>query len=91
MALACHFTMEGKNQGKIEGFCDMEGREGSLIGYWFAHQIEMPHNPMDGFPTAKPGHSPLSIIISHDHAHPNCIRRYAPESTSSALKSSGTG
>ncbi len=70
MSMPCHFTMEGEKQGKIEGSCDMEGREGSLVGYWFAHQIEMPHNPMDGFPTGKTGHSSLSIIITHDQCSP---------------------
>jgi type VI secretion system secreted protein Hcp len=70
MALACHFNMEGEKQGKIEGSCEMEGREGSHIGHWFAHQVTMPHNLMDGFSTAKPGHYPLEIIIGHDKCSP---------------------
>lgn len=70
MPLPCHFTMEGEKQGKIEGSCEMEGREGSIIGYWLTHQVNVPHNPMDGFPTEKRGHYPLSIIKEHDKSSP---------------------
>jgi type VI secretion system secreted protein Hcp len=70
MALACHFTMEGEKQGKIEGSCEMEGRVGSLIGFWFLHQVKIPHNPLDGHPIARPDHYPLKIIIGHDQCSP---------------------
>jgi type VI secretion system secreted protein Hcp len=70
MPLPCHFTMEGEKQGKIEGSCEMEGREGSIIGYWLTHQVKVPHNPMDGFPTEKRSHYPLSIIKEHDKSSP---------------------
>jgi type VI secretion system secreted protein Hcp len=70
MPLPCHFTMKGEKQGKIEGSCEMEGREGSIIGYWLTHQVEMPHSPTDGFPTEKRGHCPLKIIKEHDKSSP---------------------
>jgi type VI secretion system secreted protein Hcp len=70
MPLPCHFSMEAEKQGKIEGSCEMEGREGSIIGYWLTHQVKMPHNPMDGHPIEKCAHYSLSIIKEHDKSSP---------------------
>jgi type VI secretion system secreted protein Hcp len=70
MAMPCHITMEGEKQGRIEGCCDMDGREESILGYWMRHQIMMPYSPTDGLPTEKRGHGPLQIIKGHDKSSP---------------------
>lgn len=31
MPMPCHLTLEGKKQGKIEGSCEMGGREGTIL------------------------------------------------------------
>jgi type VI secretion system secreted protein Hcp len=70
MAMPCHITMEGEKQGRIEGCCDMDGREESILGYWMRHQIMMLYSPTDGLPTGKRGHGPLQIIKGHDKSSP---------------------
>jgi type VI secretion system secreted protein Hcp len=70
MPIPCHLTMEGEKQGKIEGSCEMEGREGSILGHGMMHEIKMPHRPTDGLPTGKRGHYPLTIIKEYDKSSP---------------------
>jgi len=31
MPMPCHLTLEGEKQGKIEGSCEMQGREGTIL------------------------------------------------------------
>ncbi|MEA5114885.1 MAG: type VI secretion system tube protein TssD [Geobacteraceae bacterium] len=70
MALPYHITLEGEKQGKIEGSCELIGRERSIIGYWFMHQIKAPHDPASGSLTEKAAHHPLRVIIAHDKSSP---------------------
>ena len=39
MALQAHMTVEGTEQGKIEGECPMKGREGSIEVQQFDHEV----------------------------------------------------
>ncbi len=70
MTLPYHITMEGEKQGKIEGTCEILGRERSIIGYWFMHKIEAPHRPVEGTITAGANHGPLKVIIERDECSP---------------------
>jgi type VI secretion system secreted protein Hcp len=53
MPIPCHLTLAGEKQGKIEGSCEMQGREGTILTYAIKHHINIPHSPTDGLATGK--------------------------------------
>jgi len=61
MALTGYLTIEGNNQGKIEGDCVQKGREDSILVYGFEHQIEIPTDIHTGLPTGQRIHKPITI------------------------------
>ena len=48
MPMPTHMTLEGENQGGIQGSCDMQGREDSILVYKVEHQIHIPRDPQSG-------------------------------------------
>jgi len=70
MPMPCHLTLEGENQGNIEGSCEMEGREGTILVYSFDHDIHIPRDPQSGLPSGKRIHGPLTIVKEFDKASP---------------------
>ena len=70
MAMPAHLTLQGEKQGNIEGSCDMQGREGSIIIYGVNHGISIPRSPTDGLATGKRVHGPLSVIKEQDRSSP---------------------
>lgn len=53
MPLPLHLELIGKKQGKINGSCDMQGREDSILIQAIHHSIVLPYNEIDGKPTGK--------------------------------------
>jgi len=70
MPMPCHMEVEGENQGKIEGSCDMQGREGTILAYAMDHEIRIPRDPQSGLPSGKRIHGPLKIVKEFDKASP---------------------
>jgi len=70
MPLPIHLTIEGKNQGAIEGSCDMEGRENSILVYAMDHGVHIPRDPQSGQPSGKRIHGPLTIVKEVDKSSP---------------------
>ena len=70
MPMTSHMEIEGKKQGKIEGDCDMEGREGTILVYAMDHTIHIPRDPQSGLPSGKRIHSPLVVDKEIDKASP---------------------
>lgn len=70
MAMPAHLTLTGEKQGKIEGSCDMKGREGTILVYSMNHDIMIPRSPTDGLATGKRVHGPLSIVKEFDKSSP---------------------
>ena len=70
MALPIHLTMAGVTQGDIEGSCEMEGREGTILCYAANHSIHIPRDPQSGQPTGKRIHHPLTILKEMDKSTP---------------------
>jgi len=62
--------LEGKNQGKIEGSCEMQGREGTILIYAMKHHIHIPRDTHSGLPTGKRVHNPLAVVKEYDKASP---------------------
>ena len=61
MAMPAHMSLTGVKQGKIDGSCDMRGREGTILVQEFNHEISMPKDPQSGQPSGKRVHKPLTV------------------------------
>jgi len=70
MPMPAHLTLEGENQGAIEGSCDMEGREGSILVYAMNHDVHIPRDPQSGLASGKRIHGALAIVKEQDKATP---------------------
>ena len=70
MALPGYLTLEGKNQGKIEGDCVQKGREKTILVYAVDHTVEIPRDNLTGLPTGNRIHRPLTITKHTDMASP---------------------
>jgi type VI secretion system secreted protein Hcp len=65
-----HMEATGKNQGKIQGSCDMQGREGTMLIYGMEHNVHIPRDPQTGLASGKRVHGPLKILKEFDKASP---------------------
>ncbi|WP_298272616.1 Hcp family type VI secretion system effector [Geobacter sp.] len=70
MAMPAHLTLTGEKQGKIDGSCELQGRENTILVYSMNHDITMPKDPHSGLPTGKRVHGPLSIVKEFDKSSP---------------------
>ncbi|HRI52629.1 MAG TPA: Hcp family type VI secretion system effector [Pseudomonadota bacterium] len=70
MALQAHMSIEGTEQGPIEGDCMLKGRHGTIEVQEFGHEVYMPHDGNTGTPTGNPIHKPLTICKTFDKTSP---------------------
>lgn len=70
MPMTSYLTIEGKNQGKIEGDCTQKGREKKILVYAVDHGVEIPRDPHTGLPTGQRIHKPFTITKRIDPASP---------------------
>lgn len=70
MAMPAHIYYTGIRQGKIDGSCDLRGRETSSLVEEFKHTVHIPSDPQSGLPTGKRVHKPLTICKYYDKASP---------------------
>ena len=70
MPMTSHMEVIGKKQGKINGSCQMEGREDSILVYAMNHRIHIPRDPQSGLPSGKRIHGPLVIEKEVDKSSP---------------------
>jgi len=77
MAMPAHMTLTGKKQGKIEGSCDLKGREGSMLVQQFEHDISLPVETQGGQPIGQRVHKPLIIHKYYDKATPKLYKALA--------------
>jgi type VI secretion system secreted protein Hcp len=70
MPMPCHMELEGMKQGKIEGSCDMQGREGTVLVFAMNHDIHIPRDPQTGLGSGKRIHGPLTVVKEYDKASP---------------------
>jgi type VI secretion system secreted protein Hcp len=90
MPMPAHMTLDGENQGTIEGSCEMQGREGTILVQAFNHEIYIPRDPQSGLSTGKRVHGALSVVKIFDKASPKmyqalCTGEHAGISESSNL------
>jgi len=70
MPMPAHMTAEGEAQGVIEGSCDMEGREGTILLDAFEHTVRIPRDPQSGLSTGKRVHEALKVVKVFDKSSP---------------------
>lgn len=70
MAMPVHLTLTGERQGKIDGSCNMKGREGTILAFAMAHTLVIPRSPTDGLATGKRVHQPLCLMKEFDKSSP---------------------
>ncbi|MCM0082095.1 Hcp family type VI secretion system effector [Geomonas sp. Red32] len=68
--MPAHLTLVGEKQGKIEGSCDMQGREGSILVYAMDHDVSIPRSSTDGLATGKRVHGALTVTKEYDKSSP---------------------
>jgi type VI secretion system secreted protein Hcp len=69
MPMPGNLTLVGKEQGSIEGSCDIEGREETILVQAFKHLVDLPSNE-HGVPSGKRVHRPLMITKEVDKSTP---------------------
>jgi len=69
MPMPGNLTLVGKEQGPIEGSCDIEGREETILVQSFKHVVDLPSNE-SGLPSGKRIHRPLMITKEVDKSTP---------------------
>ncbi|MCF8104191.1 MAG: Hcp family type VI secretion system effector [Desulfohalobiaceae bacterium] len=70
MAMTSYMTLEGTNQGKIDGDCAQGGREDMILIYNIEHNIEIPRDTHTGLPTGQRIHHPFTVIKHVDKSSP---------------------
>ena len=70
MPMPSHLSLTGENQGKIEGSCEIQGREGTIMAYAMNHTVAIPRDTHTGLPTGKRVHKPLTITKEYDKSSP---------------------
>lgn len=70
MPLTGYLTLEGQNQGKMEGDCTQKGREKTILVYAVDHTVEIPRDKLTGLPTGQRLHQPITITKHTDPASP---------------------
>lgn len=74
MAMPCHLSATGNTQGKIEGSCDIAGREGTILVYSMEHLINIPRDTHTGLPTGKRIHGALKVTKEIDKSSPKLFQ-----------------
>jgi len=70
MPLPAHMEITGETQGKIEGSCTQQGREGTMLVDAFNHDITIPRDTQTGLAVGKRIHNPLTVVKLFDKASP---------------------
>ena len=95
MPMPGHMTLVGKEQGPIEGSCDIEGREETILVQAFKHLVDLPTNE-HGVPSGKRVHRPLMITKEVDKSTPKlyqalCSGELMTEATLRWYRMDGSG
>jgi type VI secretion system secreted protein Hcp len=73
-ALNAYMKLSGQKQGAIRGDVTQKGREGSILGVEFRHEIISPRDAASGLPTGKRQHKPIVFTAELGSAHPSLIQ-----------------
>jgi type VI secretion system secreted protein Hcp len=70
MPMPIYLTLEGENQGAIDGSCDIKGHEKQILIEAVDHIVDIPASPQTGLPTGKRVHRPLTVTKAIDKSSP---------------------
>ncbi|MGA1874119.1 MAG: Hcp family type VI secretion system effector [bacterium] len=73
-AMPAYMSIEGQNQGRIEGSCTIEGREGMIVVYSFGHNIRVPYDQQTRLITGRRAHAPFELLKEVDKSSPLLYR-----------------
>lgn len=95
MPMPGNLTLVGKEQGPIEGSCEIEGREDTILVQAFKHLVDLPSNE-SGLPSGKRIHRPLMITKEVDKSSPKlyqalCTGEVLTEATLRWYRMDGSG
>lgn len=95
MPMPGNLTLVGQEQGEIEGSCDIEGRENTILVQSFKHIVDLPSND-SGMPTGRRVHRPLMITKEVDKSTPKlyqalCTGEVITEATLRWYRLDGSG
>lgn len=77
MPMPAYLTLEGENQGQIEGSCAQSGHEKEILVEAFDHQIDIPRDRQTGLPTGPRVHGPMKITKAFDESSPKLYQALA--------------
>ncbi len=69
-----YMTVEGDNQGTIEGSCQDPGYEGTIKCYQLDHDVYLPTDPVSGQPTGHLVLAPLRVVYETGKASPKLMQ-----------------
>lgn len=70
MPMPCYLSLDGENQGQIEGSTQVKGHEKKILVQAVEHVIELPKSPQTGLPTGKRQHLGMTITKEIDKSSP---------------------
>jgi type VI secretion system secreted protein Hcp len=65
-----YMTINGQNQGQIQGSSTNKGKEEAILVFALQHEVEIPSDTRTGLPSGQRGHKPLSVTKLIDQASP---------------------
>jgi type VI secretion system secreted protein Hcp len=74
MPTPTYMSIEGENQGKIDGGCTISGHEKTILVEQFDHVVHIPTDPQSGLPTGKRIHGPFTVTAMIDQATPKIFQ-----------------
>ncbi|HCJ6373903.1 Hcp family type VI secretion system effector [Citrobacter sp. RHBSTW-00671] len=77
MPMPCYMTLEGVNQGKIEGSSEVSGHEGKILIQAVDHLVDIPKNPQTGLPAGKRIHQGMTLTKEIDKSSPKLFQALA--------------
>ena len=72
--MPCYLQITGTTQGKIEGSCQIQGHQGTILVQAEETLIEIPRNPQTGLPMGKRVHGPFKITKQFDKSSPKIFQ-----------------
>lgn len=70
MPMPSYLQLTGKKQGKIEGSCQVKGKEKTIEVWAMNHTVEIPRDIPTGLPTGQRRHMPLTLVKNIDKSSP---------------------
>ena len=77
MPMPAYLTLEGENQGNIEGSCDIGGHEGEILLQAFKHEVSIPRDIQTGQPTGPRVHGSFVVTKVFDKSSPKLYQALA--------------